>query len=365
MIIDRLYWFVERIWEVVFSSFHTWDSFTGALGTIPYALVSFSSSLAWPYLLSNLGMAWLVYLYVKRKGTAKVSSFKAFAFPSHIYRHPSSLLDARFMAVDLILNALLYVPIYTGIGMVSEKLLSAVLVRRLAWEPPSMLSPGEFVLTSMVFFILIDFANYWVHVWCHRSPLLWPFHAVHHSAEVLTPATSYRIHPVENIVAATLHAPVLGLSALYFQNIVGPENQVLMIGGVSLFGFLVQAVGTHLKHSHIWISYGPWLDHVLISPAHHQIHHSVDPKHWDKNFGGRFAIWDVLFGTVYLPRTAEALSVGLPERDGPPPRTVAELYAQPFGSAARCLRRRLGSMTPRRFELARFGRLVIARGKNA
>jgi len=74
--------------------------------------------------------------------------------------------------------------------------------------------------------------------------------------------------------------------------------------------------GGHLRHSHIWISYGRTLEHILISPAQHQIHHSSDPTHHDCNYGEIFAIWDWMFGTLYVPDGYEQLNYGLADRDG-------------------------------------------------
>src|SRR2546426_736232 len=104
---------------------------------------------------------------------------------------------------------------------------------------------------------------------------------------------------------------------------------VLVLGanaGLVLFLF----AGAHLRHSHVWLSYGPVLSRIFISPAQHQIHHSVDPRHVDRNFGGIFAIWDALFGTLYVPRTRETLTVGLADGGHAGLDSVARLYTMPF-----------------------------------
>jgi sterol desaturase/sphingolipid hydroxylase (fatty acid hydroxylase superfamily) len=70
-----------------------------------------------------------------------------------------------------------------------------------------------------------------------------------------------------------------------------------------------------------------------MSPAHHQIHHSIDPRHWNKNFSVKLAIWDALFGTLYVPRKPETLQVGLPDADPRDFTTVGKLYFRPFWRA--------------------------------
>lgn len=57
----------------------------------------------------------------------------------------------------------------------------------------------------------------------------------------------------------------------------------------------------HLRHSHVWMPVTRWLGRILHSPAHHQIHHSTDPQHANKNLGYVLSIWDWAFGTLYEP----------------------------------------------------------------
>jgi sterol desaturase/sphingolipid hydroxylase (fatty acid hydroxylase superfamily) len=70
-----------------------------------------------------------------------------------------------------------------------------------------------------------------------------------------------------------------------------------------------------------------------VSPIQHQVHHSIDPRHRNKNFGVKFAVWDVLFGTLYVPREPETLQVGLPDADPQEFSTVRKLFFLPFAKA--------------------------------
>ena len=57
------------------------------------------------------------------------------------------------------------------------------------------------------------------------------------------------------------------------------------------------------------------LGRIFVSPAHHQVHHSGNPKHFNKNFGSCLALWDWMFGTLYVPeKEREPLSFGFPDR---------------------------------------------------
>lgn len=340
--IENFRWLIERVGEYAFASFRSWSNFTEAIGQIPWVFTNLSNGLAWPYLLSSLALAWGIYAVAKRAGRLADESFREFAFPARLYRHRSTLLDVRFAAIDIVLTFLIYVPIMTGVGLLGAKGMTWVLVGHLGWEPPSSLSPTAIVIAAAGFLLLHDLINYWAHVLFHKVPALWTFHRVHHSVEVLTPAAAYRIHPVELIGFAMLQAPAVGLSAVFYENILGRDQQITMIFGVSIVGFVLALLGTHLRHSHIWFSYGPVFNRLFMSPAHHQIHHSVDPRHWNKNFGVKLSIWDGLFGTHYHPAHPEVLQVGLLDAAPHEFETVRSLYVSPVAKSVRALTQLLG-----------------------
>jgi hypothetical protein len=78
---------------------------------------------------------------------------------------------------------------------------------------------------------------------------------------------------------------------------------LLLIAGASL---------THLQHTHLWISFSGRMGRLLLSPAHHQIHHSTRPIHFNRNFGSTIALWDALFGTLHVPaKKREKLTFGV------------------------------------------------------
>ncbi len=97
-------------------------------------------------------------------------------------------------------------------------------------------------------------------------------------------------------------------------------------------------LGAQLRHSHVWVAFPQWLSRLIISPAMHQIHHSRADQHWDRNFGSQFALWDWLFGTIYVPKERETLTFGIDQRDTERMQTVASLYLVPFKDAWRVAR---------------------------
>ena len=145
----------------------------------------------------------------------------------------------------------------------------------------------------------------------HRFSFLWRFHQIHHSAERLTPMTLYRTHPVESLVSALRRTAVVGFSTGFFIFLFGGKVSAFDIIGVNIIDFVFNVLASNLRHSHVWVSFGP-LSYIFISPAQHQIHHSQNPKHFDKNLGIVLSLWDLLFGTFYYPKKKEFLRFGLP-----------------------------------------------------
>lgn len=134
-----------------------------------------------------------------------------------------------------------------------------------------------------VFIICTDFIAYWQHRWMHANRFLWTLHGIHHSQTNLTFLTARRFHFVDSI----------------FDNLVwfGPAIILGIPARVSIPVALVQQVYSTLQHSDIDLGWGR-AEWVFISPRYHSVHHSVDARDHDKNFGALLAIWDHLFGTA-------------------------------------------------------------------
>ena len=188
----------------------------------------------------------------------------------------------------------------------------------------SWLSSGSFqntpvqvvvFLFTVFIFLLDDFSKYWVHRWMHKWPILWALHKVHHSAEVLTPMTVYRTHPLEGIVFTLRGTFTQGVSISTFIFFFGNNVDLFTVLGANVLLFLFNTLGSNLRHSHIGIRYWSWLEYILISPAQHQLHHSVAQRHNDKNFGAALAIWDYIFGSLHHSVEIEELKLGIETKE--------------------------------------------------
>lgn len=163
---------------------------------------------------------------------------------------------------------------------------------------------------AFVIFVIFDFSQYWSHRIFHRSAL-WSLHAVHHSAEVLTPLTTYRQHPLAGLITTAFHSVVLGVGMGLVVGTLAPDMGFAEIAGANAVVVVLNATIVNLHHSQMHVSFGPIVERILISPAQHQIHHSRDPRHFNCNYGIVLAVWDWMFGTLYLVREKEELRFGL------------------------------------------------------
>lgn len=239
--------------------------------------------------------------------------------PRRILAHASTRADLQYLLFNVFVFGLVFGWAILG-GQVVAAHVRGTLVATLGPLAPSSLPDGlQMALMTLALFLAYE-AAYWLdHFLAHRVPFLWEFHKVHHSAEVLTPLTNARVHPVDTIVFYNITALMMGLVGGLMQFALGkpvPEYSLWSNNAIALvFAYLVN----HLQHSHMWIAFTGLWGKLLLSPAHHQIHHSTDPAHFDRNLGSSLAVFDWLFGTLHVPaRKREKLTFGVDRFHGNP-----------------------------------------------
>lgn len=150
--------------------------------------------------------------------------------------------------------------------------------------------------------LIADFFRYWLHRLSHRVTALWQLHAVHHSPHRLYWLNVGRFHPIEKALQ-------YGVDALPFVLLgVAPEVLVLY--------FVFYAINGFFQHSNCRVALGP-LNYLISGPELHRWHHSEFPTESDRNFGNNLIVWDLLFGTWFLPRDREVGRLGLINRHYP------------------------------------------------
>lgn len=147
-----------------------------------------------------------------------------------------------------------------------------------------------------------DFLRYWLHRLSHEWPPLWRLHAVHHSPHKLYWFNVGRFHPIEKCLQMVFDTfPFIFLG-------VGKEVIALYLVFYSINGFI--------QHCNIQLKLGP-LNYLISGPELHRWHHSRRVKESNQNYGNNLIVWDLVFGTWFLPPSREVGELGLINRNYP------------------------------------------------
>ena len=194
--------------------------------------------------------------------------------------------------------------LWTPLGV--RPLVHAQLQAALGWTGP--LAPWIAALAAIV---VTDFFGYWFHRLQHGP--LWRFHKIHHAIRDVTAVNSYR-HVADEAfqyVAMTIPLSLIDLGPV--------ATPLLVVGFMQMQAFFL--------HCDTRLGYGPfgW----LFSDNHyHRVHHSLEPRHFNRNFGTVTTIWDRVFGTAYFPAKEEWPATGLV--DEPEPADLVAYFVAPF-----------------------------------
>jgi sterol desaturase/sphingolipid hydroxylase (fatty acid hydroxylase superfamily) len=156
---------------------------------------------------------------------------------------------------------------------------------------------GSRIAAALLFAVVWDVWQYWVHRWQHASAFLWQTHQLHHSETALNFSAQARHHALNYVVFMLLYVPVL----LLFGSFAPPALAV----------FLMFRLWGYVNHANLRLSFR-FLTPVIAGPQWHRIHHSASPEHHDKNFATFFPLIDVVFGTYHRPAAGEYPSTGIP-----------------------------------------------------
>ncbi len=150
--------------------------------------------------------------------------------------------------------------------------------------------------TRFLLMILVgEIGTYWGHRWSHEIPLLWRFHAVHHSAESMDWLVNTRAHPVDMLIGK-----FSGLLPIYLMGLAQPTADTADL--LPVIYTLLGTLWSFVIHANINWRFG-WLEQAIATPAFHHWHHTNDgEKYINKNYATIFPLMDILCGTLYLPK---------------------------------------------------------------
>ncbi len=188
-----------------------------------------------------------------------------------------------------------------AIPKIAQPLWAAALVTvvaALAERFGSGLWPHAWPLPAQLFLMLViaEFGRYWVHRAAHEIPALWRLHAVHHSPKRLYWLNAARFHPIEKViflVPEVIPFVLLGTNA---------ETLALYQVFNSIHGLF--------QHANIDVKLGP-LNYLFSMAELHRWHHSREIDESNRNYGNNLIIWDIIFGTWFLPEDREIHEIGL------------------------------------------------------
>ena len=138
-----------------------------------------------------------------------------------------------------------------------------------------------------------EFGFYWGHRWTHSIPLLWRFHAIHHSAEEIDWLVNTRAHPLDIVFVR-----LCGFVPMYALGLAQPMNGKT-VDVVPLLIMLVATLWGFFIHANVRWRFGP-VEALIVTPAFHHWHHANDE--WrDHNYATILPVMDRIFGTHHLP----------------------------------------------------------------
>lgn len=168
----------------------------------------------------------------------------------------------------------------------------------------------------ILYLIVSDFLLYWMHRIFHGAAM-WKYHKIHHEPEEVDWISAARFHPV-NLALGTVMVDVVILLAG-----IAPAA----LGMLAPFNVMMSA----FVHANLNWTLGPF-KYVLASPVFHRWHHTSLDRGGGTNFAGTFPVFDLLFGTFYMPKNELPDAYGIGEPDFP--QTFGGQLLYPFRDKA-------------------------------
>jgi len=284
-----------------------------------------------PGLLLITALVSALIAYWKTTESKSFLDFFGFVLPKEVMLHPSARADVLFWLTKRLIMPFLLIPagatFVTAVAYGTNVLIRSTfhLQDPLIDGPAGPVAIGLFTITMLLAY---DLSYYLYHLSQHKIPVLWELHKVHHSAEVMVGITKDRVHPLDDLMNRAWDGVIPGI-CFGIWSVIALNPVEVAIFGINVYVMRNILMMDFVRHTHYKISFGP-LNHIILSPHWHQLHHSVDPKHYDKNLGLLFSFWDRIFGTQFVPDPDEDFTFGLMDRDVRSYQSVFGLWIMPL-----------------------------------
>lgn len=249
--------------------------------------------------------------------------------PPGTLTHASARADFLFWLSRRLFMPLLVVPLALSTvtaGYAAYSLLTLIFGPAAHVGQASMLLLCVFTITMVVAY---DLSYYIYHYLCHTVPVLWELHKVHHSARVMVGVTKDRVHPLDEILNRWWDGLIPGLVyGIWLFFALNPVE--LTVFGISAYTIRSLLMMDVVRHTHLEFSYGRYLNKIFLCPYYHQVHHSIEPRHYNRNYGLLLSVWDELFGTLAVPKPGEHFTFGLSNNEHAEYQSLARLHFVPI-----------------------------------
>jgi sterol desaturase/sphingolipid hydroxylase (fatty acid hydroxylase superfamily) len=299
------------------------NSYNSIIKIVNY-LVNSDKRIFYLYLISSTILAYYVYYKTKEK-----VSFITYLFNKKVWLSKSARVDYGLIFINSFFKVFL-LGSFAYYGLKLAFITDEYLSHTFGLSTNSM-SKFEIILWfTLAITVVKDLTSYFTHFLQHKLPFLWEFHKIHHSATVLNPITQYRIHPFELVLNNITAILAFGLTTGFFDYLSFHQISEIEFLGANVFSFIFLFFGANLRHSHVKLKYLNWVENIFISPLQHQIHHSNNPIHFDKNLGAKLALWDWVFGTLIKSKSVKKLSFGLGNNQDVKYKSLLQNLYMPF-----------------------------------
>ncbi len=221
----------------------------------------------------------------------------------------------------MVVNFIVSIPAFALLRLLFIPVMVWLATKNLGWNfGLNYLYSAPAWLKAAISFVLIDYSNYIWHILLHKLPFLWRFHLVHHTDLDLDVTTAFRFHLGELIGSVFFRGAAITL--------IGASPLIVLIYEI------VFEVATQFHHSNTKIPFGleRALNHLIVTPRMHGIHHSMIKKETDSNYSVIFSFWDRIHKTARLNIHQNEIVTGVPSYADERELTIGNLLKLPFTS---------------------------------